>query len=56
MTTKQETTPARSDAAAWLNEYQKLVTNVRWWINHGQTETATREIDAAAERWRETRE
>lgn len=52
--TEQNPTPPRSDASAWLNEYQKLVTNVRWWINHGQTETATREIDAVWKRWRET--
>jgi hypothetical protein len=47
--------PPRSDYGAWLSEFQKLATNVRWWINHGQVETATREINALWDRWRETK-
>jgi hypothetical protein len=35
----------------WLYEYQKLMTNVRWWINHGLVETATKEIDTMALKW-----
>ena len=49
------TDPPRSDYGAWLSEFQKLATNVRWWINHGQVETATREINALWDRWRETK-
>lgn len=35
----------------WIYEYQKLITNVLYWINTGKTETASTAILEMKQRW-----
>ena len=36
-----------TDANSVIYELQKLLTNVRWWVANGQSETAVKAIDEA---------
>ena len=40
-----------ADEGFWLAEYQKTLTNVRWKIAHGLSESAVRLIDETIQRW-----
>jgi hypothetical protein len=42
---------SQGDDSYWLWETQKLLTNVRHWINHGRSETAEAAIESYWQRW-----
>lgn len=41
------------DDSKWLQTSQKLITNIQYWVSHGQSEAAIRAIDTYWKDWKE---
>lgn len=44
---------ARKNAMPWLIKSQSLLTNVKYWVEHGQSETAVAAIEEYWKEWRQ---